>query len=471
MWGRLMSNLKTRSIVVAGMSGGSGKSVVSVGLIAALRRRGHRVVPFKKGPDYIDAGWMTTAAHSPCYNLDPFLMSETAIADSFRQHGAGRNFAIIEGNRGLFDGVNPEGGFSTAELAIQLDLPVLLVVNCSKTTRTVAAMVLGCRELDRRVRLAGVILNQIATPRHERIITQSVEKYTDVPVVGIVPRMKDDIFPMRHLGVTPHQEHGTTGNAVNRLAGIAEDHFDLDRIIKLMQTQQQTPVPKPIQDGDTVTIGILRDTAFQFYYEENLEALRSGGARLVMINALRADRLPEGLDGLYIGGGFPETSARQLAENVSFRDSVREVAEQGLPIYAECGGLIFLGRSIVLDNVEYPLAGVFPVTFGLSASPQAHGYSIFTADSKNPFYPVGTRVKGHEFRYSTVENWDGKPEELALNLERGTGFIEKRDGLLKNNVLALYTHVLAPGTPEWAKGLLKAASKYKNREQCLSKST
>ena len=456
-----MSDLKIRSIVVAGMSGGSGKSVVSVGLIAALRNRGHRVRPFKKGPDYIDAGWMTTAAHSPCYNLDPFLMSETAIADSFRCNGAGADFAIIEGNRGLYDGVNPEGGFSTAELAIQLELPVLLVVNCSKTTRTVAAMVLGCSQLDKRVNIVGVILNQIATPRHERIITQSVEKYTDVPVLGIVPRMKDDIFPMRHLGVTPHQEYGTADTAVNNLAGIAEDHFDLDRIIKLMRPQQQTAVSKPVQDVAKVTIGILRDTAFQFYYEENLEALRSGGARLVMINALSADRLPDGLDALYIGGGFPETSARQLADNVSFRDSVREMAEQGLPIYAECGGLIFLGRSIVLDSMEYPLAGVFPVTFGLSTSPQAHGYSIFTADTGNPFYPVGTRIKGHEFRYSTVESWDGKPEELALNMERGTGFTGKRDGLLKKNVLALYTHVLAPGTPEWAKGVLKAASEYK----------
>ena len=463
-----MAGPETRSIVVAGMSGGSGKSVVSVGLVAALRNRGKRVVPFKKGPDYIDAGWMTTAADSPCYNLDPFLMSQAAIADSFRQHGAGADFTIVEGNRGLYDGVNPEGGFSTAELAIQLDLPVLLVVNCSKTTRTVAAMVLGCRELDRRVRIAGVILNQIATPRHERIVTQSVEKYTGIPVVGIVPRMKDDIFPMRHLGVTPHQEYGTADTAVSRLAEIAEDHFDLDRIIKLMQVH---PLIAPVVSGQgegRVAIGILRDAAFQFYYEENLEALRKGGAELVMINALTADKLPEGLDGLYIGGGFPETSARQLADNVSFRNSVRDMAEKGLPIYAECGGLIFLGRSIVLDGVEYPLADVFPVTFGLARKPQAHGYSIFTADSKNPFYPVGTRVKGHEFRYSTVENWQGNPQELALNLERGTGFKEKRDGLCKNNVLALYTHVLAPGTPEWAKGILRAAAKYRKDQSLCS---
>ena len=453
----------TGCIVIAGLSGGSGKSVASVALTAALRRSGHRVVPFKKGPDYIDAGWMTTAAGHPCYNLDPYLMSDAALAGSFERQAAGADYALIEGNRGLYDGVTAEGGFSTAELAVQLDLPVLLVVNCSKTTRTVAALVLGCRELDKRVRIAGVILNQIATPRHERIVTESVEKYTGIPVVGIVPRMKTDIFPMRHLGVTPHQEYGqaATDAAVDRLATIAEEHFDLERIIGLMEQRRFSPMAvgsaKSAESIEPVRIGVLRDAAFQFYYQENLEALQEGGAELVMINALTAETLPNDLDALYIGGGFPETSARQLADNVSFRDSVRQAADEGLPIYAECGGLIFLGRSIILEGREYPLAGVFPVTFSMSAKPQAHGYSTFTVDQENPFYPVGTEIKGHEFRYSVVESWDGKPEDLALQMERGTGFQGKRDGLLKKNVLALYTHVLAPGTPEWAAGLLRAA--------------
>ena len=458
-----MAETETRSIVVAGMSGGSGKSVVAVGLVAALAGQGHRVVPFKKGPDYIDAGWLTTAATNPCYNLDPFLMSDQAIKDSYTTRCAGADFAIVEGNRGLYDGVNPEGGFSTAELAISLDLPVLLVVNCSKTTRTVAAMVLGCRELDRKVRIAGVILNQIATARHERIVRQSVEQYTGIPVLGIVPRMKDDIFPMRHLGIVPHQEYGTADTAVSRLGEIAENHFDLERIITLMQPFASEVCETPsVQGWEEVTVGILRDAAFQFYYEENLDALRQRGARLVMINALSADQLPPDLDALYIGGGFPETSARRLADNVSFRNSVREMSDRGLPVYAECGGLIFLGRSIILDGTEYPLAGVFPVSFGLSKKPQAHGYSIFSVEQDNPFYPVGTRVKGHEFRYSTVDQWDGDSRELVLQLERGTGFMDGSDGLLHKNTLALYTHVLAPGTPQWADGIIQAARKYKS---------
>ncbi|MGE4559224.1 MAG: cobyrinate a,c-diamide synthase [Desulfobulbus sp.] len=448
---------RVKSVVLAGLSGGSGKSVVSVGLIAALRNRGRGVAVFKKGPDYIDAGWMSMAAGNPCFNLDPYLMSSEAIVTTFQEHIYGNAYGVVEGNRGIFDGVNARGEFSTAELAQLLDLPVLLVVNCSKTTRTVAAMVLGCEAFDPRIRIAGVILNQIATPRHESIIRQSLELYTDIPVLGIMPRLKQDIFPMRHLGVTPHQEYGAAGEAVERLAALSETNFDLDAIVARMRDIVPLPPKSVATTRPRVTIGVLRDAAFQFYYEENLEALTRAGARLVMIDALRSTSLPADLDGLYIGGGFPETSAQQLAENESFRRSVRERIEAGLPVYAECGGLIFLGRSIVLQDREYPLAGVFPVTFGISGKPQAHGYSTFVVEQDNSFYPVGTRVKGHEFRYSLVRQWEGQPEELVLRMERGTGFAHGRDGLVKNNTLAMYTHVMASGTPQWVEGFIGAA--------------
>ncbi|MDR2550953.1 MAG: cobyrinate a,c-diamide synthase [Desulfobulbus sp.] len=449
-----------RSMVLAGLSGGSGKSVVAVGLVAALSNRGKGVVSFKKGPDYIDAGWLGKASGQPCYNLDPYLMSAEAITTTFQRRIHGNGFAVVEGNRGIFDGVSAEGEFSTAELAQQLDLPVLLVINCAKTTRTVAALVLGCQAFDPRIRFAGVILNQIATARHEKVIRQSLEKYIDLPVLGIMPRLKKDVFPMRHLGVTPHQEYAAASEAVASLAVLAENHFDLDAIVGRMR--EVAPLP-PEQDGQAaseVTIGVLRDAAFQFYYQENLEALAAAGARLVMIDALRFQELPPDLDGLYIGGGFPETSARELADNAGFRRSVRERIDAGLPVYAECGGLIYLGRSILLDNREYPLAGVFPVTFAIGAKPQAHGYSAFTVEKPNSFYPVGTRIKGHEFRYSIVHRWDGTTDDLSLAMNRGTGFRDGRDGLVKRNVLALYTHVMASGTPEWATGFIAAARSF-----------
>lgn len=456
---------QVKSLVLAGLSGGSGKSVVAVGLIAALNKRGGGVAPFKKGPDYIDAGWMSKAAGQPCYNLDPYLMPPESLVTTFATHIAGHAHAVVEGNRGLFDGVNASGDFSTAELALLLDLPVLLVVNCAKTTRTIAALVLGCQAFDPRVRFAGVILNQIANARHESIIRQAIEQYTDLNVLGVMPRLRQDIFPMRHLGVTPHQEYQAADEAVARLADLAETHFDLDGLIRVMRPVSPIlPAKRATEVGSQpVTIGVLRDAAFQFYYEENLDALRQGGARLVMIDALKSKCLPDDLDALYIGGGFPETSAKELADNNRFRQSVRERIETGLPVYAECGGLIFLGRSIVLDGREYPLAGVFPVTFGLSAKPQAHGYSTFTVERANAFYPVGTVVKGHEFRYSTVARWEGDPETLALRMERGAGFIDGRDGLIRHNALALYTHVLASGTPQWADGFLAAAQAHARR--------
>jgi cobyrinic acid a,c-diamide synthase len=451
----------TKAIVVAGLSGGSGKSVVAVGLTAALARNGQSVVPFKKGPDYIDAGWMKLAAGRNCYNLDPYLMDGAVIEASFLENSYGADIAILEGNRGLYDGVNPEGGYSTAELAISLGLPILLVVNCTKTTRTVAAMVLGCLKLDERVDIRGVVLNQIGTKRHQSIVTQAVEKYTGIPVLGAIPRMKRDIFPMRHLGVTPHQEYEGSEQAMSILAETAAAHLDLDRISDVMVTIH--PVLKqPVNDtNNKLRIGLLVDAAFQFYYSENLEALENEGAELIPINALEEQSLPD-LDGLYIGGGFPETSAKLLTENVSFRESVKIAAKEGLPIYAECGGLIYLGESIEIDGEVYPLAGVFPVRFGMSKKPQAHGYSVFMTENKNPYYTIGQEVKGHEFRYSTILDWQGNTEDLVLNMSRGTGFVDGRDGLVSNNVLALYTHIHALGTPSWAAGFMACCRKVKD---------
>lgn len=446
---------------MAGLAGGSGKSVVSVGLAAALARQGKIVVPFKKGPDYIDAGWMKLAAGRNCYNLDPFLMSAESIRESFLCHSDGADLVVLEGNRGLYDGVNIEGGYSTAELSLSLNLPILLVVNCTKTTRTVAAMVLGCMKLDERIDIRGVVLNQIGTKRHETIVTQAVEKYTGLPVLGAIPRMKRDIFPMRHLGVTPHQEYEGSDEAMEFLAETATDHLDLDRIQKIMAPiGQRKSVIITKNEEKKLRIGLLMDAAFQFYYSENLEALENAGAELISINAMEEEKLPA-LDGLYIGGGFPETSAKALAENTSFRNSIRAAAEKGLPIYAECGGLIYLGESIELDGEIYPLAGVFPIRFGMSARPQAHGYSIFEVDSKNPFYEKGVEIKGHEFRYSTILEWAGKTEDLTLKMKRGVGFLEGREGLTVNNVLALYTHIHALGTPEWAEGFMRCCRKVK----------
>jgi cobyrinic acid a,c-diamide synthase len=444
--------MQKRGVVIAGLAGGSGKSVVAVGITAALARRGCKVVPFKKGPDYIDAGWLQLAAGEKCYNLDPYLMSQQAIIDSFARRSALAERVIVEGNRGLFDGVNADGGYSTADLALTLNLPVVLVVDCTKATRTVAALVLGCQRFDERLDIRGVILNQIATDRQRLLITEAVEKYTGIPVLGAVPRLKRDIFPMRHLGMVPHQEYGNSGEALAYLADLVATNIDLARLEELMAPLADTVATVSRKDAVAqpfVKIGVLQDAAFQFYYSENLEALQQEGAELIYINAMQDEGLPD-IDGLYIGGGFPETGARELAANSRFRQSIKRAADQGLPIYAECGGLIYLGTSIMLDGEEFPLAGVFPVRFGMAKKPQAHGYTTFRVERENGFYRVGEEVKGHEFRYSKILEWLGTDEQLVLQMARGVGFINGRDGLIYNNVLALYTHVHAEGTPGWA---------------------
>jgi cobyrinic acid a,c-diamide synthase len=446
--------------MVAGLSGGSGKSVVSVGITAALAGQGYNVVPFKKGPDYIDAGWLGLAAGTPCCNLDPYLFDKQVVIDSFRTRICAADYVIVEGNRGVFDGVDLEGAFSTAELAVSLKLPILLVVDCTKATRTVAALVAGCQAFDPRLEIGGVVLNRIGGNRHESIVRQAVEHYTGIPVIGAFPRSSQDVFPQRHLGITPGPEHEHAGQALATLAARAEKYLDLERLKNVMAILACAPKEVVEITKDKVRIGVIRDAAFQFYYPENFEALLELGGELIEINALTAKELPE-LDALYIGGGFPETSAKELAANKPFLASVKDMADRGLPIYAECGGLIYLGRDMKVAGKQFRLADVFPVSFSLQRKPQAHGYTNLQVTAANPFYPVGTRISGHEFRYSRVDGWPEDPEMLALKMDRGVGFANGRDGLVYKNVLAMYTHIHALGTPQWAPGLVAAAKKYR----------
>lgn len=460
-------------LIVAGVRGGSGKTTLALGIIAALRTcKGLSVVPFKKGPDYIDAGWMSVAAKNPCYNLDPFLIKKDKLINSFFSHFAG-DIAIIEGNRGLYDGMDVEGSYSTAELAKLLKAPVVLIVDCTKMTRTAAAIVLGCMAMDKEVGLKGVVLNQLSGSRHESVIRASVERYCSVPVVGAIPRLPSGDLPERHMGLTPYQEHEDIGRAIEQATDMAMKYLDMDRILDIAKTaeplekgqalleQQKSPAEGAEGKEKTVRIGIIRDSAFQFYYPENLEELERNGAEIVEINAMEEDGLPD-LDALYIGGGFPETNAIRLAENASFRNSVRKAVEEGLPVYAECGGLMFLGDAIVLESGSYPMVGIFPLSFEMKKKPQAHGYTVVEVERPNPFYPVGTILHGHEFHYSAVTFMsDRKGVYTALKMKRGNGIKDKADGICYKNVFAAYTHVHALGVEEWAIGLIKKAREFK----------
>ena len=460
-------------LVLAALRGGAGKTTLSVALAVALRKRGFRVVPFKKGPDYIDAAWLSRAADGPCYNLDTFLIGTKQVIRSFSRRAPEGSISLIEGNRGLYDGMTPDGKHSTAELAKLLHAPVILVVDCDKVTRTAAAMVLGCQNLDPEADIRGVILNRVAGNRHAAIARQSVDEICHLPVLGVVPRMGEVNFPFpeRHLGLIPPQEHELVQEALLRAGGIAEEYLDLEGLIRIARDAPPWKVdafqgiaPGKADVGDPVRIGVIRDTAFQFYYHENIEALADGGARIIEISALEDERLPA-IDALYIGGGFPETQAALLSQNESFRLSLREAAEAGLPVYAECGGFIYLGESLMVGDTCYPMAGVLPISFGLEKRPQGHGYTVLEVERENPFFAVGTRLNGHEFHYCRILSCGADEDHLAYRVRRGTGMDGRRDGLMRKNILAGFTHLHALGTPQWASALIGAARRYHAEKQ------
>jgi cobyrinic acid a,c-diamide synthase len=456
-------------LVIAALRGGGGKTTLSLGLAAAWRKQGREVVPFKKGPDYIDSAWLSLAAGRACRNLDTFLQDREEVRLSFFKNALEGEVALVEGNRGLYDGVDAAGSHSTAELAKLLKAPVVLILDCDKVTRTAAAMALGCQQLDREVDLKGVILNRVARSRQESVLRQAVENACRLPVLGVVPRLEAYPFPERHLGLTPPQEHQRVQEALNRAREAAEKYLDLKGLEEIARKAPVLEWSLKIEDRgggsvdsrETPVIGVVKDSAFQFYYPENLEALTRQGARVMEISAVRETRLPE-VDALYIGGGFPETHARALAENAGFRQSLREAAKRGLPIYAECGGLMYLGESLSLGEKNYPMAGVLPIGFGMEKRPQGHGYTILETSEENPFFPVGREIRGHEFHYSRVLYVRGGESYFAFRVKRGEGIDRKRDGLCCREVLATYSHIHALGCPEWGAGLVAKARMYRS---------
>jgi cobyrinic acid a,c-diamide synthase len=464
--------------VVGALRGGSGKTIFSVGMIAALRRKGVSIAPFKKGPDYIDAGWLALAAGRICYNLDTFLVDDARIRASYQTHTELAELAVIEGNRGIYDCIDLEGRTSTAELAKLLDLPLLLCIDGTKTTRTMAAVVGGCTQFDPDLKLAGVFLNRVAGPRHEGILRSSIEHYCGIPVLGAVPKLRRQGFPERHMGLVPTPEHAWAQPAIDEIADIAEKYLDIGRIVQLAEDLAPTDRPETgrVEPSDVrvtgdfprievscdpPTVTVLRDSAFQFYYPENLEALHDAGARVTFCSPLKQTPIEEcalsTAQAVYIGGGFPETHARELAHAADFRRRLKALVEQGLPIYAECGGLMFLGESLELEGERFEMCGILPTVFGFSRRPQGHGYTIVKVVRENPYYAVGTEIKGHEFHYSSVIEWRGRPEDLAFEMVRGKGIHDGLDGLHYRNVLATYTHIHATGTPQWAPALVNLA--------------
>lgn len=525
-------------LCVSALSGGGGKTLLSLGLVRALSARGIAVKPFKKGPDYIDAAWLAMAAGRPATNLDPYMLAPHRLRDLFVhamngvriQAGNEGTLGLLEGNRGLFDGMDVAGSCSTAELSRILSCPILLSVNCTKMTRTAAALVRGVTTFESGLHFAGVVLNQVGSARHEGLVRKAIEEYTDLRVLGALPRLEENPLPERHMGIA------SCGDALSpmaravldRLGAFVAEHVDLEAVLAVARaadgaeplaasaepfwTSGEMPsVPCPATGasvravaveaprGEGVDpgrdaavrprIGYVRDSALWFYYEENLEALERAGAELVRLELVGArarcwpelrgaasNDSPSGvLDGLYLGGGFPEDCAADLSASPHLR-TLAAWAAAGMPIYAECGGFMLLARGIERDGRLWPMSGIFPVVAQFCGKPQGLGYVRGTVVAENPYFPQGMELLGHEFHYSRCR-WEGAAPPHALRLRKGQGMgretakkssealVAALDGLTFRNVWASYTHIFAPATACWAHNFTAAARRFAQERQ------
>ena len=430
----------------------SGKTTVTLGLAAALAARGLSVQTFKKGPDYIDPMWLDRASGRPCYNLDFNTQSEAEILATFRRGASRANVTLIEGNKGLHDGVDPAGSDSSAALAKLLGAPVVLVVDVVGMMRGIAPLILGYAAFDPQVRLGGVILNKVGLARQEHKLRQALERYTDVPVLGAIGRDEALSVDERHLGLTTPGETSDLTETIARTRDVVARGVDLDRLMGIADAAGQPvgPVPSNAPAVGDLRIAIARDAAFGFYYADDFEALERAGAKLIFFDALKDERLPPA-DALFIGGGFPETQGAALAANAALRGQVRDAIAAGLPTYAECGGLMYLTRSISWRGQTHEMVGAIPADTVVRDRPQGRGLVILeeTADA---FWPreVGTNViHAHEFHHAGLENVDPACR-FAYRVRRGFGVDGKRDGIVIGNVLASFSHLRDTSRHHWA---------------------
>jgi len=405
--------------------------------------------------------WLAQAAGRDCFNLDPYLSGRDEIAATFARHAAGADISLVEGNKGLHDGVALDGSNSNAALAHMLGLPVLLVIDARGMTRGIAPLILGFQAFDKRIRIGGVVLNQVGGSRHEAKLRAVIEHYTDVPVLGALAHEPSFSLNERHLGLTPSSEFDDAAQRVACLGRRVAAQVDLPRVIELARSADVLPAaarpaavrPARPQPQPTVRIGIARDKAFGFYYPEDLAALRAAGAELLPFDTLRDTRLPA-LDGLFIGGGFPEMFMTELQANASLRADIAAAIDAGLPAYAECGGLMYLARSLSWQGRTCRMVGAIAADVTMQAKPVGRGYMRLVPTSDHP-WPASSSVAAaagsllaHEFHYSSLDNLP-PGQRFAYRVERGHGIDGRHDGLVHRNLLASYAHLRSVAGNHW----------------------
>jgi len=440
----------------------SGKTTLSIGLCAALAETGAIVQPFKKGPDYIDPMWLSKAAARPCLNLDFYTMQQSEIIDTVGRYSQDADITVIEGNKGLYDGLDLHGSNSNAALASLLKAPVILVLDARGMTRGIAPLILGYQAFDDDINIAGVILNQLGGSRHETKLHAVIEHYTDVKVIGSVYKNHELSIDERHLGLMPSNEDNSADAKIRQIRDIIKQQVDLELLRSIASsapalTKPETQKQKAIQITTPLKIGIVENDAFGFYYPDDLEAIRDTGAELISIDTIRDIQLPE-IDGLFIGGGFPEARITELEANSAIRKQIKLALEKGLPCYAECGGLMYLSRSLSWNDKSGNMVGLIPADCVMHKAPQGRGYIQLEETADHPWAPYKPSpqpvIAGHEFHYSALENLQ-QDVKFAYRVKRGAGINGEADGIVINNTLACYAHLRDTAANHWAQRFMQ----------------
>lgn len=457
--------MKVPAFIIAGVSSSVGKTVITLGIMEALRKRGVTVQPFKAGPDYIDAAFHTAALKRPSYNLDTWMMGPDGVKKTFRRRSQGADISVIEGVMGLFDGY--DGGSdegSTAHLAKLLKIPVILVVNAEKTARSIGAIVKGFQDFDKSVCVKWVIFNRVASPRHLKILADSLAD-NPVKILGYIPQDEKFSLPHRHLGLVTHGDlrKGEWKRFIKKAADVVDKNIDLESLMdkgqaRILPARNPRPPFRPESSGNTAKktrIAVALDNAFCFYYRENLDILERSGAELVFFSPIKDKRLPAGIGGIYIGGGYPELYAGALESNISLRREVKRLAQAGQPVFAECGGLMYLGSALKgKDGSNFAMAGVFPWTARMLPKRKALGYREVKALEGCPFLKKGASLKGHEFHYSELLKEPPAGVRRVFKVVSGQRE-ESYEGYLYRNTLASYVHIHFASNPAFAEGFVE----------------
>jgi cobyrinic acid a,c-diamide synthase len=450
----------------------SGKTTLAIGLARALVKRGIALQPFKKGPDYIDPLWLSVAAGRDCYNLDFYTQSRDEILHNYANYMSGMEMALIEGNKGLFDGMDIKGSNSNAAMAAYLDSPVVLVINCRGMTRGIAPLLLGYQAFDSNIDIAGVILNQVGGSRHQSKLIQVVEHYTDIPVLGAIQADSRLQIDERHLGLMPSNERETSEQIIQLLADTVAAHVDIDKMIEIAAKASMPTIISPRFSAyspinNPLKIAIARDKAFGFYYPDDLDRFRELGVELLEIDTLNDGKLPE-IDGLFIGGGFPETAMEALEANRLMRDAILQYVERGGAVYAECGGLIYLTRSLTWGDKKCRMVGVIPADTRMYEKPQGRGYVRLRDTGRGPWPQLSSHksdqvIHAHEFHYSSLESLECDESDFVYKVERGIGIDGEFDGYTYKNLLASYTHMRNVGGNDWVQRFVAHVDALKNK--------